>query len=89
MYISLDRTHAYNKEVQIGLGQSMSKKGQDGAIKCNEKFIRLIATKEKIQSYLDDLASKGDYLCVDEMKTPAHAPFENDNDYQLVLSDVF
>ena len=78
--------HPYNKEVQIGLGQSMSKKGQDG---CKENFIRLIASKEKIQSYLGDFASNSDFLCVDEMKTPAHAPFENDNDYQLVLSDIF
>ena len=46
----------------------------------------------KIQkkNFLDDiLDDKGDFLNVDQMITPAHSSFENENDYQLVLSDIF
>ena len=43
----------------------------------------------KISSFLDDFARYGDFLSVDQMITPAHSSFENEHDYQLVLSDIF
>ena len=47
------------------------------------------STLKKKKSFIDDIASIGDFLSVDQMKTPAHSSFENEHDYQLVLSDIF
>ena len=38
---------------------------------------------------IDLIDSNNDYLCVDQIKTPAHASFENDYEYQNVLMDIF
>ena len=53
-------------------------------------------TKKEVQSslkkkkgFLEDFASNGDFLSVDQMITPAHSSFENEQDYQLVLSEIF
>ena len=53
-------------------------------------------TKKEVQStlnkkkvFFDDISFYGDFLSVDQMITPAHSSFENEHDYQLVLSDIF
>ena len=38
---------------------------------------------------IDYIDSNNDFLCVDQMKTPSHALFENEYEYQNVLMDIY
>ena len=71
---------------------STFKKRHDSIQKSEKKFIRKTTNNDSCiikSSFLDDIARNGDFLCVDQMITPAHSSFENEHDYRLVLSDIF
>ena len=95
---SLGIDDSYNdtrkNEYQIGIARSPSKKGQNSIPKGNDNFVMENAydnlVKISKKHSLDDISNdKSDFLNVDQMITPASLSFENEHDYQLVLSDIF
>ena len=59
----------------------------NGEKKVMNKTVAESCKQHEIQ--IDLIDSNNDYLCVDQIKTPAHASFENDYEYQNVLMDIF
>ena len=77
------------KEAQVGrsLSSNNDKVASCDVIPNGVKTVVESCKQQKIQ--IDLIDSNNDYLCVDQIKTPAHASFENDYEYQNVLMDIF
>merc|ERR1711976_406557 len=77
------------KEAQVGRSLSSN---NDNVASCDvsSNGVKTVVESCKQQEIQIDLIdSNNDYLCVDQIKTPAHASFENDYEYQNVLMDIF